>query len=232
MDPKTRDNIHVGINFIVNPTPTIDPQSYIGFQQSLTEQRIHFSRSEREPSIVVIREKPAPLEVKVGTVSGSPLGQLLIVAPYPGCDFTLFGVDAESVVEAFETTWPSEKRQIISCDATFRDLYLTSSEHAFRELWETLLKQPPQMLAGLGRPVLGGGLRFVMPPQPGDSEPVQVELKIESFLRDTQKVFVETQFKWPQPLPPGTPLDPRNRLIQVNEYIESKVIPFITGESQ
>jgi hypothetical protein len=110
-------------------------------------------------------------------------------------------------------------------------LYETSAEHAFQELWEMRLRQPPDSLAVLGRPVLGGGLRFVMPPQPDDPEPVQIEVKIESFLRDTKKIFVETQFAWPSPMSPGAPF-PVNRLEQVNKYIEESVISFITGGSR
>jgi hypothetical protein len=229
MNPDSRDTIHLGINFIVSPPLTIDSESYLGFQKSLIEHGIQFTKSEVEPAIAVIREKPTPLEVKVAAISGSPLGQLLIVAPHAMRDFMLFGMEAESVVEAFESTWPFEKRQVVSTDAAFRDLFDTSREHAFQELWETFLDQSPQKLAALGRPVLGGGLRFVMPPHPNEPEPVQIELKIESFLRDTKKIFIETQFKWPQPLQPGTRLDPVNRLREVNDYIEQSVIPLITG---
>jgi hypothetical protein len=47
--------------------------------------------------------------------------------------------------------------------------------------------------------VLGGGLRLVMPPVKEGAEPVQIEIKIESFFRESQKLFIETFFVWPQP---------------------------------
>jgi hypothetical protein len=31
MDPNSRETIHIGTNFVVNPPPIIDPQSYIKF---------------------------------------------------------------------------------------------------------------------------------------------------------------------------------------------------------
>ncbi|MGQ9625280.1 MAG: hypothetical protein ACUVV0_00030 [Anaerolineae bacterium] len=227
MLPDSRVTIHMGVNFLVSPMPTIDKQSNLTFQQSLVMHGIDFTKVEfKEREIVVVREAPTRLNIKVAAV-GPAIGQLLIVAPQPGSYLELFIKEAEAIVKAFDSTWPAKSRQIISSDATIRDLYETSAEHAFKELWETRLRQSPDSLAVLGRPVLGGGLRFVMPPRPDESEPVQIEVKIESFLRDTKKIYVETQFTWPHPMPPGVPLDPSSRLKQVDNYIESKVISFM-----
>ena len=50
------------------------------------------------------------------------------------------------------------------------------------------------------RPVAGGGLRLMMPPHSVEgAAPVSIELRVESFLRETNKMFVETVFTWPQP---------------------------------
>ena len=146
-----------------------------------------------------------------------------------GCSLDLLTREAEAAVRAFEATWGKERRQIISSDAAFRDLYETSAEHAFQELWEQRLGQSAQSLAILGRPVLGGGLRFVMPPLPDEVEPLQIEVKIESFLRDTKKLFVETQFAWPAPTSPGAPFDPAGKLKQLDDYIEHVVTSFLVG---
>jgi hypothetical protein len=181
-----------------------------------------------EREIAVIREIPTRLEIKVATIGPPAVGQLLIVAPHPG-SLDLFAKEVEAIVRAFDSTWPAKKRQIISCDATFRDLFEASAGHAFQELWETRLHQSLDSLAVLGRPVLGGGLRFVLPPLPDEPEPVQIEVKIESLLRDTKKIYVETQFKWPQPMPPEAPLDPSSRLKQIDKYIEGEVLSFIMG---
>jgi hypothetical protein len=233
VNPESRITIHMGINFIVSPIPTINKQSNLNFQHSLTTQGIDFAKVEfKEREIVVAREAPTRLEVKVAALAPSPVGQFLILAPYPERPLDLFIKEAEAIVRAFDSTWPAKSRQVISCDATLRDLFESSGEHAFQELWETHLHQPPDSLAVLGRPVLGGGLRFVMPPQPDEPKPVQIEVKIESFLRDTKKIYVETQFKWPQPMPPGEPLSPSNRLKQVDKYIEDEVVSFIMGGSQ
>ena len=230
MDTESRQTIHVGINFVFSPIPTIDPQSNLRFQQSLLSCGIEFSHNEiKEQEIIIVRERSPRLEIKVAAISGSPVGQIIIVSPDPRCELNLFGKDVEAILQAFDSTWPGPNRQIISSDVTLRDLYETAGEHAFKELWEKRLGQPTDSLARLGRPVLGGGLRFVMPAQSSDPDPVQVEVKIESFLRNTNKIFVETQFVWPSPKAPGTPFEPKRRLEEVDRYVEDKVEAFIVG---
>jgi hypothetical protein len=200
------------------------------FQQSLATSGIDFSHVElKEREIVIIREASPRLEIKIAALPGAPLGQLLIVSPDPRCDVRLFAKDVEAIIQALEATWTIPNRQIISSDVTIRDLYESSSEHAFQELWEGRLKQPPDSLARLGRPVLGGGLRFVMPPVSDEPDPHQIEVKIESFLRDSKKVFVETQFTWTVPAFPSAPWDAQKRLEQVDRYVEDQVETFIVG---
>jgi hypothetical protein len=94
-------------------------------------------------------------------------------------------------------------------------------------LWEELLGQPEDSLKMIGWSIQGGGIRFVVPPKSDDPEPVEIQLRIESYLQNPKKIWVETIFKWIQPLPPGTPLDPKSRLSPVDEYIEHSVVPFI-----
>ena len=75
---------------------------------------------------------------------------------------------------------------------------------------------------------MGGGLRFVRPRQP--DRPAQIEVKIESYLRDTRKVFIETQFSWLEPTPSGVSFDPRKQLTKVDHYARNKVLSFAMGE--
>jgi len=135
--------------------------------------------------------------------------------------------EVKAILEAFEQAWPLQNRQILRCDVTLRCLYQSTGEHAFQELWEKRLQQPRDSLGKLGK-VLGGGLRFIIPPpQAGDPESAQVELKIESFLRDTKRIFIETQLVWPEPRPPGSDFAPADKLNQANQYIENKVHAFM-----
>ena len=223
---------HLGINFITIPVPVISHQTNLLFQQAVISHGLEFIRTENPKNqIVLTRESPSPLQVTVSVLEPQ-VGQVLVVAPNPKVSLELFIQEAEAALEAFEEVWSAQGRQIIRCDATIRELHETTSKHAFQELWEQRLGQSSQALATFGRPIRGGGLRFVMDPLPNETEPIQIEVKIESFLRDTTKIFVESQFIWSMPTPPGTPLDVRGRLSQMNSYIQSQVYSFLSGETK
>ena len=233
MNSETRQTIYMGISFIVTPMPVVDRQSFVGFQGALLSGGIEFTQAAFpvERQIVITRGGISPLNITI-TTNPPASGQLLIIAPQPGSDLSVFTKEAEAVVAAFDATWPAQSRQVLHSDATFRDVFEASDEHAFKELWEKRLHQTPQSLSILQGPVLGGGLRLVMPAQQreGDRYPTQIEIKIESFLQDSHKFIIETQFTWPQPVAPGEPIDPGARLAQLDRFIEKTVIPFARGD--
>jgi len=220
---------HMGINHVVWPMPAIEQQNRLKFEQSLLTSGINVtSGTIQGKQILVRRQPPQPLEIRLIAQSTRPqVGQILIKATPPERPLRQFINEVEAILEAFKQAWPSPNRQILSCDAALECLYQSTSKHAFEELWEKRLHQPPGSLGELGRKVLGGGLRFVMPPQPNDPEPIQVEVKIESYLRDTTQIFIAIQFAWRGPKPPGTDFNPEERLNQVNQYIENQVHAFM-----
>ena len=224
--------IHLGVNYIIFPRPLISQQTLILFQNEILKSGLEFSNVLlKEGKIIVTRESPTNLQINVSTFDPQ-VGQLLILAPNPQRSLELFIQEAEASVNAFSNTWPAANRQIINCDAAIRELHETTSEHAFQELWEKRLGQSPETLTAFDRPIRGGGLRFIMEPSQDEVDPARIEVKIESSLNDTKKIFVETQFFWLQPTSPGSPFPVRNRLDQINSYIESKVHAFIIGDSK
>lgn len=232
MKPHSGRLIHVGINFLTIPTSSISNQTSIQFQQAIIAQGLEFQRLERaESQLVVLRETPSPLQIRVGPPDpGNPqFGQVLIIAENPNTPFDLFLKETEAALEAFNDVWGAPNRQIIHCDGNIRMLYETTSQHAFQELWEKRLGQPAQALGAFGRPIRGGGLRFVMDPLPDEADPTQIEVKIESFLMDTSKIFVETVFTWRALSTPGVPFNARGRLEQMNHYVDKEVSSFISG---
>lgn len=227
MRPQTRRQIHMGINFVMVPSPAVNQATGLAFQDALIQQSIEFDQvNYGEDNLKIVRGQP-PLQIVVASPTNQSTGQLLIIGPHPARHLESFIQETEFIVEAFESVWTSQQRQIIKRDVTIRDLYETD-QHAFQELWETRLGQSEDSLAVFGRKVLGGGLRFVMPPEPG--KPAQIEVKIESYLKDTSKVFVETQFTWSAPTPPDVSFEPRARLCEVDDYAKKEVIDFIRGE--
>ncbi|MBN1579217.1 MAG: hypothetical protein JXA89_00845 [Anaerolineae bacterium] len=234
MKAESRRFIHMGINYVTLPNPQIDQQASLTFQSALLSAGIDFTTIElSENQIKVLRKSPLPIEIRVMTKATQPksFGQILVLAPDPYRALNNYSSEVEAVLEAFAQAWPAPNRQILSCDVTLRCLYPSTSEHAFQELWEQRLHRPQSSLARLGRPVLGGGLRFVMPPQAGEPEPTQIEVKIESFLQDAKKIFIETRFLWPEARPVGTPFGATARLEQVNAYILNEVQAFMTDDT-
>jgi hypothetical protein len=230
MKPHSRHLIHIGVNFLVTPAPGITPPTLLAFQQALFSEGLEFQKVENTGSqLVIVRERPSPLHINVVTNASSPMGQVLVIGPNLTTGLDYFIQDAEAALRAFETVWTN--RQIIQGDATIRDLYETTSQHAFQELWESRLGQSAQALAAFGRPIRGGGLRFVMDPLPGESEPVQIEVKIESFLTDPSKIFIETQFTWRNVTNQPVPFNVRDRLKLMDDYIRNPIRAFITGET-
>jgi hypothetical protein len=70
-----------------------------------------------------------------------------------------------------------------------------------------------------------------MPPTPDEKpEPTTVEVKVESFLRDTSKLFVQTQFVWPQPTGSEFFGKSHELLQRIEDYVDKKVIPFIAHQ--
>ena len=229
MIKNTRTSIYAGVNFIVAPLPALTIEKRLEFQRQLDELGILATDINFENQrLSVIRGGPMPLEVSIGAVAPQ-IGQILIIAPQvQKRSLEGFGREARDVANIFVDLWP--QRQIISCDATIRDLYDSSGEHAFKEIWELRLKQPPNSLVPLGRSVLGGGLRFVMPPTSDDPKDPLIELKVESFLQDTKKLFLEAQVTWGKPQLPGTALDPENRLLFVDNFLQTEAIKFVMEE--
>lgn len=227
MKPGTQRIIHIGINFVTIPSPVVTKRKSLAFQQAVLTHGLDFTKVENpENRIILKREDPSPLELSV--LDNNQFGQVLVISVHPKVPLSLFIEEAEAALGAFESVWPTPTRQIIKSDATIRCLYETTAQHAFQELWESRLGQESESLKAFARPIRGGGLRFVMDPRQDDEQPAQIEVKIESYLRDTSKIFVETVFTWTKPTDQGEGFDVRARLEQIYEYIENQVTDFLS----
>lgn len=224
---ETRTSLHYGINFVVAPAPMLEQQRFLRFQQELAIKNVEFQHSEqrKRQGFTLIAAEPQPLEVKILEV-GPQVGQLLVLSPNPRVQLNAFIEYAEIICETFRLVW-REAVQILTHDVTIRHLYQSEGDHAFKYLWEKRLGQHEKGLSSLGRPVLGGGLRLVMPPPEGETDGTQVEVKIESFLRDSKMLFIETQFVWPRPVSIDVGFKPRVLLEQVERFATNEVVNFV-----
>ena len=228
MRPDSRQSLHFGVNFVFAPLPVLGGARARQFQQFLAEEGVEFQQTGTQPEALVFqRTGPAPLEVRVAQIPPQ-LGQLLVIAAQPNRLLVDFEADAVVVCEVFRRAWPGNF-QVVARDCTIRHLYQSQGDHAFQYLWERRLNQRGEQLAQFKRPVLGGGLRFVMPPLEGDPNSAQVEVKIESFLVDSSKIFVDVGFAWPRPVEPNAPMDPVGMLHEVDSFASGEAVEFILG---
>jgi hypothetical protein len=231
MQADTRETIHMGINFTMTPLPVIDADLALGVQTVLNEEGIAYATVNRtERQLVINRPEPQGLTIRLTALRQRRLGRLLIEAPFPRRPLETFIEEAEVVLRALDSVSPPDQRRVVSRTAVMRDLYGAGGVHAFQEIWETVLGQGPEALQPFGKPVRGGGLRFVIPPLANEEDPAQIELKIESFLRDTAKIFVQAHVTWNKPLPPGETLSPGALLEQVETYITQTVWEFMGAQ--
>jgi hypothetical protein len=184
-------------------------------------------------SFVLTRKEPSAFQVKIGSV-GPQVSEVKIVTPdRPNHTLDPFCKDAEAVCRAYMKVWAGGTPcQILSADATIRHLY-SCDGHAFKHLWEDRLGQQEEDLKYLGgRKVLGGGLRLVLPRI--DEWKDHVEIKIESFLGEPQKIFMETMFVWPDPFVAtvASDLNPNGRLHDLEKYATHEVCDFLLKEKR
>jgi hypothetical protein len=223
--------LHIGINYVVAPITEINEKKEHEFQGHLMTASLGITDKKLQANaILAIRKTTQPLEIKIGSV-GPQLAQLLVVAPNPNRAFEIFIEETDEVVSAFNKTWMEQNFQIIHCDAAIRHLYDSTRGHAFSELWEDRLGMKKEVLGVFGRPVLGGGLRFVMPQRYNEEDPKKVEVKIESFIREPKQVFIEVRFDWNNPVIVSDVSGFRvaDRLNDLENFIENRVHEFMQG---
>jgi hypothetical protein len=229
LNRESRQSIYFGVGYVIATPWVSDKGRQLDFQRSLLEHQLDFSdiRAD-ERSFTLIRKDQSPLQIRLASL-GPQVSNIIIKSEGPVHNIDLFSKEADAACDAYRQTWLGQGCHILQCDATIRHLY-SCTDHAFKYLWKTRLGQQPHDFYHLGkRPVLGGGLRLVIPPIREDVELTQIEIKIESFLRESQKMFIETLFVWPQNrlLGKESKFDPEFRLKLVEKYAITEVWNFL-----
>jgi hypothetical protein len=226
---ESRQSIFFEITYVIANEFPADPMERLDFQKSLARMKLEFPQtSGGSHAFALVRTEQSPLQVKMSLL-GPRVSNLSISSKRPVHSLDLFCKEAEAVCDAYRQTWLKQQTQILQCNARIQHLY-SCQGHAFKYLWEDRLGQDPQDFAYLGkRPVLGGGLRLVMPPTKEDAEPVQIEIKIESFFPELGKMFIETSLVWPKPrlLAKNDRFDPELRLKRAEKYALTEVCDFV-----
>ena len=229
---ESRESIHFGINYVFVPAPILDPKKCIAFQKSLTDAGVDLPSVKREEKeLHLVRETPH-FDVLVKMV-GPQVGQLLMTSDCPEGALIVFAKEADQICKAYEKTWGTPV-QFVDRDAAIHSLFsCVACEHSFQFLWERLLDQKVEDAQPLGHVMLGGGLRFVMPPEEDETpEPTSREVKIETFLREPAKVFVVTHLSWPQPVNENMFNKCSELLNRVETYATNEVAGFLTHKER
>lgn len=227
---NTKTTSYFGIQYLLAGNWRPDRHNLVEFEKALINNGLDFSQTQlSDKSFVLIRSESSPLQIKLES-SGPQVMSIHITAQNPAYDLEMFCRDVEAVISAFQSTWPADQYQLLNTTGKIHHLY-SSQTHAFKYLWETRLCQQAEDFKALGsRPVAGGGLRLLMPPHSVDgAEPVSIELRIESFLRETNKLFVETVFTWPRPrmINSDEPFGPHAAMAQIERFAAEDVWNFI-----
>ena len=84
---------------------------------------------------------------------------------------------------------------------------------------QDVIQIPPARLGGWKRPFASVGVRFVFPPQQVN-ELSSHELRVESFLQDPAKIFVEDTASFLMPLPVGQWDTLKANLAEANKFVD------------
>jgi hypothetical protein len=87
---------------------------------------------------------------------------------------------------------------------------------------------PPERLAGFKRPFAAAGLRFVFPPQQMNDLSAH-DLRIETFLPDPSKLFLEDTATYLVPLPAGQWDQIKANLADANRFLDGYARALLTG---
>jgi hypothetical protein len=227
---ESRTSIYYGITYVLAMPWSGDKAAAVDFQKALLDNELDFSQTNIQPNLfTLLRREHSNLQVRLESL-GPQVSSVQISSTKPEYELEMFVKEAKAVCRAYQQTWQQRDCQVINCNAKIQHLY-SCRDHAFKYLWETRLAQEPDDFRCLGnRPVAGGGLRLVMPPYASaGQEPCSIEIRMESFLREPKKLFVETIFVWPRPrlLRKDENFDPKDRLETVEKYAAEEVWAFL-----
>jgi hypothetical protein len=225
--PHTKQTVHMGVGCVFAPQPVIDSEHSIRFQGELSSHGLVFTQIQNPPGSLILLRDPRALEVRVQQV-GPGVGSVVVIAPQPWATLGEFLDEVQTVFSAYGATWSGQQMQVLQRECTVRQLYGVTEDHAFKFLWEQRLRATEDELRAFGRPVLGGGLRFVIPPSDPHADEANIQVRIESFLPDPSKLLVEVQMQW-SVMQIMDELDPGPILGEADRFLSEEAVRFITG---
>lgn len=224
----TGRTVHLGVGYVFSPQPVLDSGHVLDFQRELAAHGLEFSQAHQGAGALHLGREVRPIEVTVQQL-GPAIGSLSVVAGAPWATIDEFVDDARIAFSAFSAVWSGQPLQILQRECTLRRLFDVTEDHAFKFLWEKRLRGNEAELDAFRRPVLGGGLRFVIPPESPQTDEPNIDVRIESFFPDPTKLFVELQMRWNVMQVSAAP-DPDPIMREADRFLAEEVVNFIRGE--
>lgn len=235
MEVSNRNTIHINISYIFAPFQPLNRLQALQLQEAFLKKGIEIATTNyTENEVTLIRNHLNPIEIKIGIIGqqASNIGRFSINAPNPGRSLELVTQEAEDISQCIREVCGQKIQQIIKTDALIRDLYDTQSNHAFQDLWENRLSMSAKQLASFKRPVLGGGIRLFFPIMNDNKDLPQLDLRIESFLQNPKRIFIEARSSWNSIETNFDGFHPEKKFEYIEKTITTEVIQFIKGEQQ
>ena len=92
-------------------------------------------------------------------------------------------------------------------------------------LSQAVLRLDSVNLGAFEKQPVGVGIRLVFPAE--KETPVEYEVKVESFIRDPSRLFLQTHARFLRPLPTNDAKPAVGCLRQTKEFLEDRVFPFL-----
>lgn len=224
--------IHIGVNYVVAPKKAMTVDEKLKFQKELSIVGIDAENIKKKREGIAINAFYEGTPLIVETFMNSPnTGQLLIVMP-ENPNSILFPQIADAVGDIYLKVFTDPKPKACPAkDGCIRKLYSCGEgyPHAFKYIWEKMLGKTTSHLSPFGKPIAGGGLRFVMPPS-GD-DPVETQVRIESFFSDPKSVWIEVTMKWLQPEKIESGFRATQLCARLNSFLNENVVNFVQAQS-
>jgi hypothetical protein len=230
---ESKTTIFFQINFLIAANIDLARKKSLDFQTILLDSGLDLPAGQSSADrIALSRKDPSPLNINIDRPNPQ-LTSFTVTAQNPAGDIDMFKHEAQSAASAFVRTWPCRTpAQLIRSGVKIRHIY-SCNTHAFKYIWEKRLAQSPADFTALGRrPVAGGGIRLVIPPvETPDQRPASIELRVESFMPEANRLFIETAFVWPKPasFTSESDLDIPARLDETESYAANEVWQFLTN---
>ena len=236
MIEHSRQTIQFTVAFLVGPALALDEERISAFRSRLEEEGIRFEHAETADSTLVLaRQAPSSFQVQItsGEVGGGPepvpVSQIVIATAIgqdvPVAEPSEFADAAHEVTDIARDVWP-EMEYVLGWNTGVRSLFASSTEHSFQYLWEQRLGQSTDDLSVFGRPILGGGLRLMFPPGQAEGEQYQAEVRVESFLEDVRRIYVELNLASGNPEPINA-LNPTALVGTTEGFMQDRLLPFL-----